>query len=362
MRFDSHLVKAVLAIAIMIAVLVFAFVRETPGAENPVFTGETMGTTYTIKLARSPLTKRDLATLQKRINGTLQRIMNQMSTYNEESEISQFNRHNSTEPFEVSADFDFVVRSSLDLARRSNGAFDPTVAPLVSLWGFGPDGESTTTPSPKRVEEAGKLVGYGYLSQLGGHKLKKAIGGLQLDLGAVAKGYAVDDVGRLLLQNGVTNFMVEIGGETVVWGRNADDVKWRIGVQRPDIDAVQGEDLQGILHVSGVAIATSGDYRRYSRGAGGQFYPHIIDPRTAKPVSHKLASVTVVGRRCMIADALATALFVLGPNAGMPLVASYSGTEALFIVRNEDGSFTEIASSGFRALTEYESYADQKGE
>ena len=180
-----------------------------------------------------------------------------------------------------------------------------------------------------------------------GH-LAKGVADLRLDLGAIAKGFGVDRVAALLRERGIENFLVEIGGETLGAGRNAQGEPWRIGVLKPDGSAA----LQGVAHLTGgKAIATSGDYRNFYRDETGEVRSHVVDPRTAAPVGHAVASVSVLAGDCLTADALATALFVLGPAEGLPLLAGrFPGVEALFLARAADGGFDEIATPGFAEI------------
>ena len=266
-----------------------------------------MGTTYSIRLAASPLDRGELRRLQGDVDAALAEVNRQMSTYLPESEISRFNRAGANEPVAISQDFQFVVRRAITGWRHLRLA---------------PDG-----------------------------RLAKDVAGLKLDLGAIAKGFGVDQVAALLRERGLANFLVEVGGETLGVGVNAAGEPWRVGVLKPDGSA----DLQGVAHLTGgKAIATSGDYRNFYRDESGELRAHIIDPRTAAPVGHAVASVSVLAGDCLTADALATALFVLGPGEGLPLLAArFPGVEAFFIVRSGNGGFDEVATPGFAAATAF---------
>ena len=339
---------------VLAVLLAFAFVtlrRDPPGPRNPAWTGETMGTLYSIKLADSPLGRRALRSLQEEVDRCLIEVNRQMSHYQPDSELSRFNRHASTEPFPVSPGFASVVRFALELSGRSGGVFDPTLGPLIDAWGFGAPGPVTEPPSNEEVEEARQQAGARHLSVTLEGKLVKAIPGLHLNLSAVAKGYGVDEAARVIREHGFSNAFVEIGGEVVAFGHNAEGQKWRIGVDAPRADALPGEELETIVHLSGLAVATSGDYRNYFVDEQGTRFTHILDPRTGRPIQHNLASVSVVAPDCMTADGLATALFVMGAEAGMKWLESWPGIEALFIVREPDGRFTCLPSPGFIELT-----------
>ena len=339
-----------------LAPLLLALSACAPAPRAHSLAGRTMGTTYSIRIADPSLDPRALDRLQADIDATLAEVNRQMSTYQPDSEISQFNRAGANEPVAISPDFATVLVHALALADATGGAFDPTVGALVNLWGFGPDGAITQRPDPAQIEAARQTVGFRHLLWMPGGRIAKDIPGLKLDLSAIAKGFGVDQVATLLREKQIENFLVEIGGETLAEGRNAEGVPWRVGVQRPDLDPAAGPTLEGVLHLTGGrAVATSGDYQNFFRDENGQIQAHIIDPRTAAPAQHAVASVSVLAPDCLTADALATALVVLGPDEGLPLLAAaFPGVEALFLLRQPDGSCTEIATPGFAAALRFE--------
>ncbi len=318
--------------------------------------GRTMGTTYSIRIADSPLGRRALQQLQDDVDAVLAEVNRQMSTYQIDSEIAQFNRAGANEPVAVSPDFLRVARHGLALAEATGGAFDPTVGALVNLWGFGPDGAIARRPAPEQIEAARQTVGFRHLAITADGRLAKDIPGLKLDLSAIAKGFGVDKVAALFRERQLKNFLVEIGGETLAEGHNAAGESWRVGVQRPDLDSAGAPALEGVLHLTGGrAVATSGDYQNFFRDENGDLQAHIIDPRTAAPARHAVASVSVLAPDCLAADGLATALVVLGPEEGLRLLeAAFPGVEALFILRRGENSFEEIATPGFAAALRYE--------
>ena len=335
----------------ILVILLLSLTSCAPAPRQPVLVGHTMGTTYSIRLADAPLDRRERSRLLTDVDAALAEVNRQMSPYLPASEISRFNRTGADEPVAISPDFQLVFRRALDIAAATGGAFDPTVGALVNLWGFGPDGLRREAPAAGAIAAARQQVGWRHLRLTPDGRLAKDISELQLDLGAIAKGFGVDRVAALLRERGFRNFLVEIGGETIGAGLNAQGEPWRVGVLKPDGSA----DLQGVARLTGGrAIATSGDYRNFYRDENGQLQAHIIDPRTAAPVRHAVASVSVLADDCLTADALATALFVLGPDEGLPLVAArFPGVEAFFIVRDDEGSFGEIASPGFAAAAAY---------
>lgn len=313
-----------------------------------------MGTTWSVRLTDANLGHKELRQLQAEIEARLADINREMSTYDPESEISRFNRAGALEPVVISIGFQQVVRRALELSEATGGAFDPTVGALVNLWSFGPVHPDRRTPTPEQIAAARETVGWWHLALTPDGTLTKDIPDLFLDLGAIAKGHGVDRVAALLRERNLKDFLVEIGGETLAAGHNADGVPWRVGVLRPDFAAEN--DLQGVIHLTGGrAVATSGDYENYYRDEHGNVRSHIIDPRTAEPVPHAVASVSVLAGDCRTADALATALTVLGPNAGLRLLAArFPGVEALFIMRRRGNQYQEILSPGFADILDYE--------
>jgi thiamine biosynthesis lipoprotein len=323
-----------------------------PADRSEGMVGRTMGTTYSIRIAEANLDQPQLARLQADIDAALAEVNRQMSTYQPDSEIARFNRAGANAPVAISADFLNVARRALEIAEATGGAFDPTVGALVNLWGFGPDGAISRRPDPAQIEAARETVGFRHLFFSPDGRLGKDLPGLKLDLSAIAKGFGVDKVAALLREKQIGNFLVEIGGETVAEGHHANGDPWRVGVQKPGF---AGFELQGVLHLTGGrAVATSGDYQNFFRDENGQIQAHIIDPRTAAPAQQAVASVSVLANDCLTADALATALVVLGPAEGLPLLASaFPGVEALFILRRDDASFEEVATPGFVPALRY---------
>ena len=287
------------------------------GAQQPEileFVGPTMGTRYSIKVFDPPEFEDDI---RFEVDALLRRINDQMSTYLKNSEISRFNASESTDWVEVSPELAVVVQTAQDVAEKSGGAFDITVGPLVNAWSFGPDPRTRTVPAEETLKELLADVGYKKLEvRTDPPALKKSLAKLKIDLSGIAKGYAVDQVVQLLNDAGAENVFVEIGGEVRTSG-DKDGTWWKVGIQMPD--TTDGMELVA-AHSMNVgagddqSMATSGDYRNYFE-VDGTRYSHTIDPRTGRPIEHRLASVSVVTESCMVADAWATALNVLGPDA-----------------------------------------------
>ncbi|MEW5881183.1 MAG: FAD:protein FMN transferase [Pseudomonadota bacterium] len=309
--------------------------------------GDTMGTRYTVKIAGA-FDEARASALRDAVHAALDGVDRRMSAYRADSELSAFNRAPAAAPFALSAELYAVFAAAQSVSRQSDGAFDVTVAPLVDAWGFGPpQGEKTrTVPPPARVQAQRPAVGYRALrldeATRSATKLRE---GLRADLGGIAKGYGVDRAARALEANGVHDYMIEAGGEVRVSGRHPDGRPWRIGVERPDAWPPRAHY---IVPLAGGAMATSGDYRIYFE-QDGRRYSHEIDPATGFPIDHRLCSVTVVADDCMRADALATALIVLGPERGWAL-AQTLGLAAYFIERDAEDRFTDRATPAFAAL------------
>jgi thiamine biosynthesis lipoprotein len=295
------------------------------------FGGATMGTTFRVSVDELPANV-SLATLDREVAAILDRIEDRMSTYDEASEVSRFNAARTTEWVDMSAETVAVVDEALRISALTRGAFDITVGPLVGLWGFGPAGRSPSLPSDDAIASALERVGYGWLgTRRVPPALRKARPDVEVDLSAIAPGYAADQVAEHLQATRVSSFLVEVGGEVRATGRSPEGTPWRIGVEMP----VRGpRRVQRVLLLADRAVATSGGYRSFFEAEGRRF-SHTIDPRTGRPVSHNLVSVSVVDASTMRADALATGLNVLGPEEGRTL-AQREGLAVLFILRDGD--------------------------
>ncbi|RKZ37877.1 MAG: FAD:protein FMN transferase ApbE [Gammaproteobacteria bacterium] len=322
--------------AIVCALALSACTGDTPTPKKLTFRGQTMGTTYQVTVAHQPADT-DQATIGQEIAAVLARIEGRMSTYRPESELSRFNRDELTQWIPLSAETVTVVTAAQKISGLSDGAFDITVAPLVNLWGFGPRPRPAEPPAAEEVTAALARVGYQRLAvRQSPPALRKQHGTLSVDLSAIAKGYAVDQVAEALARRGLKHVLVDVGGELRALGNNPEGVPWRIAIETPD--ARRGK-FQRTLVATNVGVATSGDYRNYFE-RDGRRYSHTIDPRSGRPIEHRLASVTVVAKSAMQADGLATALLVMGAEQGQQLAAR-EGIAALFIVRHADG-FREL--------------------
>lgn len=309
-------------------------------------TGQTMGTSYHIKIIHSQLDDKKLDEIQTEIDLVLKVVNQQMSTYIPDSEISKFNNFKSTNEFQVSDEFFKVLRKAVEVYNLSDGAFDITVNPLVTLWGFGNVSSKFEQPNQIKISQALKQIGTNNLILIDSLYIKKQIPELQIDLSAIAKGYGVDAVAKTLNKINILNYMVEIGGEVLTKGLNLRGLKWGIGVDKPTLRNLTSRILQDTLYISNIAVATSGDYRNFFEYEN-KIYSHTINPKTGYPVTHHLASATILAPTCMEADAIATAVMVMGVEEGLKLLESLENVEGLLIERLDEGKFKEYQTVGF---------------
>jgi thiamine biosynthesis lipoprotein len=303
-----------------------------------------MGTTYHVTVVTGHFGS--VAGLQAKIDRRLEEINASMSPYMAESEISRFNRlAQPGEPFPVSPDFLTVMRAAARVWALSGGAWDGTVNPLVDLWGFGRAGRTDRVPDPDRIRALKAEIGFERIEIREDGALVKLRPSVTLDLSSIAKGFGVDAVAALLRESGYKDFLVEIGGEVSAAGRRPDGRPWRVGINRPKADAKADEVLM-VVSLSDAALATSGDYRSFFVQDGVR-YSHIIDPRTGYPVANRVVSVSILAESCTLADGLATAVMVLGPDKGLELVNGLEGVEGSVIVEEPDGSLAEFFSGGW---------------
>lgn len=310
------------------------------GAADLLLSGQTMGTTYTV-VAVEPQGGLNKDNLQTAIDAALQDVDMKMSNWNPSSEISRINALKANVPFGLSADMVSLMQAATEVHEASDQQFDLTLGPLVELWGFGAQKPTGRVPSTTEVSAALHSVGQTEKLALDGATLTKSQDGTQMYLSAIGKGFGVDRLGDTIRSYGVTDFMVEIGGDIVTSGRNAEGAPWQIAIETPD--ALQRSFLK-VLGVSNFGMATSGDYRNYFEQDGVR-YSHILNAKTGRPVKHPTASVTVLTKNAMLADAWATALLVVGRERGLE-IAQRQNLAALFIDR-------EVTSSKMR----FETYA-----
>lgn len=368
---------ALILIVLGIGLWYYCFRKEAVFVDHQ-FDGETMGTSYLVKVHDFPVHSAkvgDWETLVETIKKRVAQVDQAMSTYNNDSDISTFNASESTDWFAVSKDTATVVELALEISKLTDGAFDITVAPAVNLWGFGPKTSSFSAAELEtKSNELKERIGYEKLEvRLDPPALKKERPDLAIDLSAIAKGYAVDAVGELLESKKLNNYMVEIGGEVRCRGNKGIKGPWAIAIERPLILPPGGLAFPGWqrrLLLNDLSLATSGDYQNY-RSVDGMKYSHIIDPRTGFPTEkiaqgedapeYRLGSVSVLDKNCVRADALATAMFVLGPDKGLELAES-QGLPVLFLLRsdNEDPSRAEVVERASAAFPKEELPASKR--
>jgi thiamine biosynthesis lipoprotein len=329
--------------------LLLVFLMTACGPAGPrtyEFHGLAMGTTWSVKVVAASMDRERQQALEALVVAELDGVNEKMSHYLETSELSRFNASAEGVPFPASADLLEVLERALEIGEQTDGALDVTIGPLVDAWGFGPPGQPPEPPSDAEILRLLAATGPEHLElDRDAATLQKAVPGLRVDLSAIAKGYAVDRVAEALAAEGLDRFLVEIGGELRALGTGETGEPWRLAVERPRIE---GRSVHLVVPLTSGSLATSGDYRNYYE-VDGQRITHILDPRTGRPITHRLASVSVVDPLCVRADALATALMVLGPDEGYRL-AEQLDMAALFLVRNEDQTFQELITQRFQGI------------
>ena len=344
LKWRSHLLAAFL-------LLVLAGGCQQGVAPDTIrLSGQTMGTTWSVIMLPDAEDTKTLA-LKELLQKRLDQINSLMSTYDPASELSRFNTLTSTDWYPVSEDTARVIEVSQEISALSDGAFDISVGPLVELWGFGATERGSKIPTEDQVSKSLARVGYKNirLRKEEPTAISKQIPELQIDLSAVAKGYAVDALAEILEQQGVSNYLLEIGGELRIFGHRGDDIPWQIAIEKP-LEGVR--EVAAIFPLTNTALATSGNHRNFYV-EDGQRYSHTINPVSGKPVRHKLASVTVLARTCARADALATALMAMGEEKGRRFCEK-NQIAAYFLI-HEKTSTTVYASPAFeRFLKEVE--------
>lgn len=320
---------------------------QLPIGEQHTLTGQSMGTTWTVRYINTHQQSDDVA--RELIQRELDIVVAQMSTWQADSNLSIFNRADANTWHDLPAPFFKVLDCALKIAAETNGAFDPTIGPLVNLWGFGPAGQRISPPDAAEVKTLHAHCGWQKL-QLDSDRMRALQpGNVYVDFSGIAKGYSVDRIAHALENAGIENYLIEVGGELYGAGVKPDGQPWWIALETtPDSSSI----TQSIVALHGLAVATSGNYRRYFQHLG-QHYSHTIDPRTGFPIdraSNALVSVTVLHAECMIADALATAFTVMGVDAALAY-ATQKDIAALLIEHQADG-FKEHFSPKLMAMME----------
>lgn len=306
--------------------------------------GKTMGTYYRIKFIAKDDIPRSI--WQKRVDTRLRNVNRKLSMYDPKSELSDFNRQPTQTPVKISNDFFTIIKTAQKIHSLTNGAWDGTIKPLVDLWGFGINKNKHNIPSPDSIQNALSRTGFSHIQITEERQVKKNRQ-VTLDLGSIAKGYGVDAIADLFVSLGVSNFLVEIGGELYASGKNFKKKDWSVGITRPEKKYIN-QNLYAAVYLKNQGIATSGNYRNFFE-IKGKTYSHIINPETGYPVDNMIVSASVVAKNCTFADGLATALMVMDLQKGIDLVNSLEGTECL-ILQRVNGNLLQHESKNFKTL------------
>lgn len=313
------------------------------GASILRLTGLTMGTTYTV-VAIDETRSLSEAQVAEAIKTALAQVNDGLSNWDANSAVSRLNARTDTAPVALSNDLAAVMDAAQLVHAASDGRFDTTAGPLIELWGFGAPG-TTTMPSETAIADAMARTGHGDVLALGSGSLQKRRPDAQVYLAGIGKGYGADEVARALEALGLANYMVEIGGDIYASGQNADGLPWQIGIETP---TALDRSVYGVVGLSGLGLASSGDYRNYFERDGRRF-SHVIDPGTGHPITHQTASATVLAENSMLADAWSTAMLILGRERGLEIAEAHD-IAVLFIDRDGD-AYRSQESTRFAELT-----------
>ena len=320
-------------IALLVLGTIWILARHNRTQPYYTINGLIFGTVYNITYQYDGDLKVEIDEELKRFDGSL-------SPFNDTATITRINRNEDIVPDTF---FTNVFHRSMEISEETDGAFDITVAPLANAWGFG--FKKGAFPDSTMIDSLLDITGYTKVALSNEGKVVKQDKRMMLSCSAVAKGYAVDVIAQFLAKKGIKNFMVEIGGEIVAQGENPKKDLWRIGINKPVDDLSINQELQTVLSVTGVGIATSGNYRNFYY-KDGKKYAHTIDPRTGYPVQHNILSATVIAKDCMSADAYATAFMVMGLEEAERFANAHPDIDACFIYTDENGKFQTYYTKG----------------
>lgn len=330
--------KQLAPIALIFALALILLIFYKPKTEYKKISGNIQGTTYHITYEDRP--GRDL---KPRIELLLNKFDLSLSSYHEQSIISRINRN---EPHvKLDKYFRKVYHKAEEVYHISGGAFDITVGPLVRAWGFGP--ETKISADSSKIDSILQFIGMDKIS-LEGNMIIKQNPHIKLDVNAIAQGYSVDIVAEFLERKGIPNYMVEIGGEVITKGVNDKGEIWKIGIDKPfDNNMIPGQNLQAIISLKNMALATSGNYRKFYEKDGLK-YSHSINPKTGYPVLSRLLSATVMTGDCMTADAYATAFMIMGLEKSIILLSNQDTLNAFLVYSDENGNFKTYVTPGMK--------------
>lgn len=308
------------------------------------FSGDAMGSTYTVRFVAPRREPKLPFAAREAVDRAIGAVDAGMSTFAPGSELSRLNRHAAAAPIVLSEDTFAVLATARAISEASGGAFDVTAGPLVNAWGFGPQGHPRIPSQDERAALRARVGFRGLELDARTRSARKAHPGMYVDLSGIAKGYGADRAGAALAGLGITDYVIELGGEVLARGRSILDEPWRVGIEEPQ---AAPRRIRRVVPLADHAMATSGDYRIYFE-RNGHRYCHEIDPVSASPVAHALTSVTVAATDCATADALATALMVLGPDAGYTF-AEQTNVAAYFVTRRP-GGLADRATTALAAM------------
>ncbi|MEQ9720901.1 FAD:protein FMN transferase ApbE [Yersinia alsatica] len=307
--------------------------------------GKTMGTFYSVKI--SGATPPNPHQLQQEIDALLEQANDDISTYRQTSVLSRFNQYRGSEPQPIPRGMADIILQAQRIGRDTDGAMNITIGPLVNLWGFGPEKQPTRIPTQDQIDSARQQVGLQHLTLISdnrGEWLRKDLPDLYVDLSTMGEGYGVDLLVNLMMQKGITNYLVSVGGAVSSRGVNGQGQPWRVAIQKP---TDQENAVQALVDLQGYSISTSGSYRNYFE-QGGQRYSHVLDPATGRPINHRLVSATVIAATALEADGWDTGLMVLGTEKALRL-AEKKGL-AVYLITKTDQGFTAVMTPQFKAF------------
>lgn len=319
--------------------------EQKPAHQALVLEGKTMGTVWRVSLAGVDTQRK--AALQQAIQQQLDRDDGELSTWKKDSVLSRFNQYQGQDPQPVSADMADIVTRALRIGQLTGGAMDITVGPLVNLWGFGPAQQPAHTPSDAAIAAAKAQTGLQHLrviETVNGQWLQKDLPGLYVDLSTMGEGYATDHLARLMEQQGITNYLVSVGGAVLSRGLNASQQPWRVAIQKP---TDRENAVEARVDLQGHGISTSGSYRNYYE-LDGKRISHVIDPASGRPIDHRLVSATVIATTALEADGWDTGLMVLGTERAKALALKQH--LAVYLITKQGDGFSHWMSPQFKSF------------
>lgn len=318
---------------------------QTTAPAPVVLEGKTMGTFWRVSVVGVDAVRAE--NLRRRIQTQLDADDQLLSTYKNDSALMRFNQSKSLSPWPVSEAMADIVTSALRIGQKTDGAMDITVGPLVNLWGFGPDKQPVQTPTQTQIEVAKAKTGLQHLTVINQAKqqyLQKDLADLYVDLSTVGEGYAADHLARLMEQEGISRYLVSVGGALNSRGMNAEGHPWRVAIQKP---TDRENAVQAVVDINGHGISTSGSYRNYYE-LNGKRLSHVIDPQTGRPIEHNLVSVTVIAPTALEADGWDTGLMVLGTEKAKEVVRREG--LAVYMITKEGEGFKTWMSPQFESF------------